>query len=303
MTETLNVNREYKDSLFRCIFGQNDPRSKRWRLDLYNALNNSSYTDPDELELTTIEDVIYISIKNDLSFLVDCKMNLIEQQSTFNPNMPLRGLMYFSLLYQLWLSDNKKDLYGSTVVRIPAPQYIVFYNGEREMSDRVKLRLSDAFMTEDRSGDFEWTATMFNINEGHNDSLGKKCKSLYHYVSYISRVRQNLRSGMNRKEAISEAVDWAIKENLLDGFFREEKAKVIAVSLTEFDEELFIRNRHQEGYEEGKADGIAQGMEQGSQSAKSEAAKSLYANGVSVEVIAKSLGMSVEEVNALIQDA
>ncbi|MBR1638663.1 MAG: hypothetical protein IJ688_04680, partial [Treponema sp.] len=175
----------------------------------------------------------------------------------------------------------------------------VFYNGEKEMGDRVKLRLSDAFMTEDRSGDFEWTATMFNINEGHNDSLGKKCKSLYHYVSYISRVRQNLRSGMNRKEAISEAVDWAIKENLLDGFFREEKAKVIAVSLTEFDEELFIRNRHQEGYEEGKADGIAQGGQQKA----IEDAKSFYANGVSVEIIAKSLGMSVEEVNALIKDA
>ena len=100
-----STNMQYKDRLFKAIFGQNTAQSKQWRLDLYNALNGTNYKDPDALKLTTIENVIYITMKNDISFLIDSQMNLYEQQSTFNPNMPLRGLMYFAQLYQMYLSE------------------------------------------------------------------------------------------------------------------------------------------------------------------------------------------------------
>ena len=90
--------REYRDRLFKAIFGRDTEQSKRWRLDLYNALNNTNYKDPDALEVNTIENVIYMTMKNDVSFLVDSQMTLYEQQSTHNPNMPLRGLLYFSVL-------------------------------------------------------------------------------------------------------------------------------------------------------------------------------------------------------------
>ncbi len=129
MNKPVLQNREYKDRLFKAIFGRNTEESKRWRLELYNALNGTSYTDPDALEVNTIENVIYITMRNDISFLLDSEMNLYEQQSTRNPNMPLRGLMYFAQLYQIYLTERDKSLLSSKLVKIPTPKFIVFYNG------------------------------------------------------------------------------------------------------------------------------------------------------------------------------
>ena len=284
MVDSINFNPKYKDTLFRWIFGKDDEKGKQRRLELYNALNNSTYADPDALELTTLEDVICISMKNDLSFLVDSKMNLFEEQSTLNPNMPLRGLMYFSRLYQVWLTKQDKDLYGRTIVKIPTPKYIVFYIGEPEIDDIVKLKLSDAFIVPDSSGEFEWTATLVNINEGHNNSLGKKCKPLYDYISYIARIRKNMKNGMEKHQAISDAIEWAIQNDLLGGFFAEQKAEVEDVSLTEFDQELFDRNRRREGAEEKAV----------------ETAKNLLKMKLgSIEQISQATGLPVEQVRTI----
>ena len=244
MTEKI-YNKHYKDTLFRWIFGRLDEDSKRWRLELYNALNNSDYKNPDELEVTTIENVIY---------LIDSKMTLYEQQSTYNPNMPLRGFLYFAQLYENWITEHHKDIYGHSLLKIPTPQYVVFYNGDRKLDDITKFHLSDAFMIEDKSGDFEWTATFININEGHNDSLNKKCKPLYDYKRFVSRIKQNLKCEMEEGLAISEAIDFAIEEELLEGFFKLHKAEVEKMCLTEFDRELYEKNRKEESYNEGVLD-------------------------------------------------
>ena len=119
-------NPEYKDRLFKFIFGRETEESKRWRLQLYNALNKTNFTNPDELKINTIENVIYITMHNDISFLVDSEMNLYEEQSSYNPNMPLRGYLYFSILYQKYLKENKKNLISSTRVMIPTPKFYVF---------------------------------------------------------------------------------------------------------------------------------------------------------------------------------
>ncbi|MBQ0163154.1 MAG: hypothetical protein KBS84_08370 [Treponema sp.] len=190
---------QYRDRLFKAIFGRDTEQSKKWRLELYNALNGSHYTDPDALKLNTIENIIYITMKNDVSFLIDSQMNLYEQQSTYNPNMPLRGLMYFSQLYQMYISQNEKDVHSSKIVKIPNPKFIVFYNGVKDFPDRIKLKLSDAFEKEDKSGDFEWTAEMININPGHNETLQKICKPLYNYTSYVSRISDNKKKGADCK--------------------------------------------------------------------------------------------------------
>ncbi|MBP5464771.1 MAG: hypothetical protein J6Y13_06335 [Treponema sp.] len=185
-SESFKANREYKDRLFKAIFGRDSEQSKRWRLDLYNALNGTNYTDPDALSLTTIENVIYITMKNDISFLIGSQMNLFEQQSSFNPNMPLRGLMYFAQLYQLYLAALDKDLFGSRLVTIPAPCFIVFYNGDRKLPDVSYQRLSDAFAPAGNTEGFEWTAKVINIGGKHNEGLQKKCKPLYDYCSYVN---------------------------------------------------------------------------------------------------------------------
>ncbi|MBR5096513.1 MAG: hypothetical protein IK094_05340 [Treponema sp.] len=247
------LQREYKDRLFKAIFGRDTEESKRWRLELYNALNGTDYKDPDALELTTIENFIYITMKNDVSFLLDSQMNLYEQQSTFNPNMPLRGLFYFSQLYLAYLNEKDVDIFGKTLVKIPTPRFLVFYNGGKELPDVAKIHLSDAFIKPDKDGEreFEWTATVVNINEGRNEALHKKCLSLYHYSSFVAKVKNNIERGMKKRAAIEAAVDFAINQNYLDGFFKRQREDIIMFSMSEFDQEAYDRHRRREGREEG----------------------------------------------------
>ena len=277
---------KYRDRLFIAIFGKDSKRSKRWRLDLYNVLNGTNYTNPNALELNTIENVIFIKMYNDVSFLVDGQMTLYEQQSETNSNMPLRGFFYFAQLYQKHIAKKDLNLHQSSLIKIPNPRFIVFYNGDTKKAERYKLRLSDAFELEDKSGDFEWTADVININQGANETLVKKCKPMYDYVRLVGRISDNKKDGMEIGQAVREAVDWAIKENFLEGFVKEQKEEIIAMCLTEFDEESAIRGWREDGRKEKAV----------------EDARSFYANGVSLEIIAKSLGMTKEEVEEIVKD-
>lgn len=285
---SFKTNREYKDRLFKAIFGRDSEQSKRWRLDLYNALNGTNYTDPDALSLTTIENVIYITMKNDISFLIGSQMNLFEQQSSFNPNMPLRGLMYFAQLYQMYLSKQEKDLFGTTLVKIPTPSFIVFYNGNRKLPDVSYQKLSDAFEPTESGEGFEWTAKVLNIGGEHNKELHKKCRALYDYTSYVNQVKKNLRKKQPVREAVEEALEYAIRENLLDGFFKNQKMEVLNMSLTEFDQEQYDRNRRREGIDEGVLLG------------KLEAARNLLKMELLThEQIAQAVKLSLEEIEKL----
>ena len=270
-----------RDRLFIAIFGKDTERSKRWRLDLYNVLNGTNYTDPDALELNTIENVIYIKMYNDVSFLVDSQMTLYEQQSRPNPNMPLRGLLYFAELYQKHLAQKDLDLNRSSLVKVPNPRFVVFYNGEPKRPERYKLRLSEAFELEDKSGDFEWTADVININPSKNETLVKKCKSLYDYVRLVGRISENKKKKMEIDQAVREAVDWAIGENFLEGFVREQKEEIIGMYLTEYNEERAIRNWKQDGRQE---------------KAIEDARNLIKMNVLTPEQIAQAVGLSLEQV-------
>lgn len=281
---------QFRDRLFIAIFGKDTERSKRWRLDLYNALNGTAYTDPDALQLNTIENVIYIKMYNDVSFLVDSQMTLYEQQSSPNQNMPLRGLLYFAELYQKHLAQKDLNLLRSSLIKIPNPRFVVFYNGEPSRAERYKLRLSEAFELEDKTGDFEWTADVININPGRNESLVKSCKAMYDYVRLVGKISDNKKAGMKIQRAVNEAVDWAIEENFLEGFVREQKEEIIGMYLTEFNEESAIRGWRQDGIEEGARRNAV------------ENARSFYANGVSIDIIAKSLNMTEDQVKEIVSE-
>ena len=283
MNKDTDKQREYKDRLFKAIFGRSTEESKKWRLDLSNALNGTEYSDPHELELNTIENVIYITMRNDISFLVDSEMNLYEQQSTSNPNMPLRGLMYFSQLYQIHLTKNGRSLFSSKLIKIPTPKFVVFYNGSENEKSRWNMRLSDAFINEDKSGKFEWTADVINLNPKCKNPLQKKCKALYDYIRYVYRIKENRKTGMSKNDAVEEALDWAIKEKFLDGFFKRQKAEVLGMSLTEFDEEEFKRVC----YEDGVYDKAV------------EATANLLKEGISQEMISRCIGLPPEEVQKI----
>ena len=292
--ETLG-NPEHKDRLFKFIFGRQTEESKRWRLQLYNALSGTNVTDPDELKINTIENVIYITMHNDISFLVDSEINLYEEQSSYNPNMPLRGYLYFAALYQMYLKENRKNLISSSRVMIPTPKFYVFYHGGPKNPERWKMKLSDSFLNPDETGDFQWTATVINLNPDHNSVLNKNCTPLYHYVKFATLISENRKSGMNKQEAIEKAVDYAIEKDLLEGFFKIHRAEVIGMCLTEFDEEEAKRIWHEDGYTEGLSKGRAEG-----ESKKAvEDAINFLKKSISPETIAECVGLPLEQVQEL----
>lgn len=254
------INRQYKDRLFRLIFA--DEKNKANTLALYNALNNSSYQDTGDLELTTIDDVIYIRMKNDLSFIIADSMNLYEQQSSHNPNMPLRGFLYFASLYEKYLSVNAFTLHTKNQVRIPTPNYVVLYNGTEERPAVQELKLSDAFQLPATDGAYEWTAKVININHKDNTALLQKCKPLRDYAFLISRI-QTYQKTFSLIDAIEKAVDECINSDILSDFLRAHRSEVLNVYLAEVNEELIMKTSKEEGRAEGIAEGMKKGLEQG----------------------------------------
>ncbi len=231
----VNANKKYKDTLFRKLFGED----KKAALSLYNAINGSDYTNVDDLEFTTLDDVIWMKMKNDVSFMVSRTINLYEHQSSFNPNMPLRGFLYFADLYRQLIPESEK-LYSRTLLKIPTPKYIVFYNGETDMkeADKLTLRLSDAFDDSSVRNDFEWTATMININYGHNSEILSRCKILEDYSKFVSLVREYQKSE-SLNDAINNAADDCIKNDILKKFLLKHRREVNNMTLTEFDEKKY----------------------------------------------------------------
>lgn len=244
----VSINREYKDRLFCLLFGNEE--NKINILSLYNALNNSNYKNADDIEIITIENAIYIKMKNDVSFLIDSYLSLWEQQSTYNPNMPIRGLMYYGSLYNSYIRDRGLNIYGSKLVKIPTPKYIVFYNGERNVPSVEKLKLSDAFMHKVEDYEFEWTATMINLNEGKNEEILSKCRMLSDYMTLINKIKKYKRETGKMRDAIDKAINECIEEGVLKEFLEKHRDKVMMSCLTEFDEEVYRNGLLEEGREE-----------------------------------------------------
>ena len=262
MQESVTINRSYKDRLFKIIF-----EDKKELLSLYNALTGKNYQNPDELEINTIDDVIYMHLKNDMPFILDDWQNLFEQQSTFNPNQPLRGFFYFADLYKVKYFGKK--IYSTRLLKIPTPQYIVFYNGTTSMPDRKELRLSDAFQQPTAQPDIEVVAHMLNINYGHNKELMERCRKLKEYAQFIDIIRHYLRENKqwSNEQAISKAIDDCIQNNILRDILQKERLRVMASILSEFDEvgykEMIRQEAYEDAYEEAYEDAYEEGVEYG----------------------------------------
>ena len=209
------------------------------------------------MEINTIDDVIYMHLKNDMSFILDDWQNLFEQQSTFNPNQPLRGFFYFADLYKVKYFGKK--IYSTRLLKIPTPQYIVFYNGTANMPDKKELRLSDAFQQPTEQPDIEVVAHMLNINYGHNKELMERCQKLKEYAQFIDIIRHYLRENEHwtNEQAISKAIDDCIQNNILRDILQKERLRIMASILSEFDEVGYKEMIREEAYEDayGKAYG------------------------------------------------
>jgi len=234
-----------KDILFRFVF-----KEPQEILQLYNAMNHTSYTNPDDLVITTMEDVIYIGMKNDLSFLIANELNLYEHQSTLNKNMPLRGLLYLAKMYESYIETYKLNRYQKTLIKLPFPRFIVFYNGEDDIEEEVYMRLSDAFDNNTEEPAVECVAKFVNINYGHNQELMASCKRLHDYSYFVACVRDNLRKGFGEKEAVLRATDECIEKEILEDILIKHRAEVMDMFLTKFDKKMFYEALREEGREE-----------------------------------------------------
>lgn len=247
-----DANREYKDTVFKMIFKQ--PENA---LSLYNAVNGSVYDDADMLEINTLENAVYMNIKNDISFLMMNQINLYEHQSTYTPNMPLRDLLYVSALIQKHVMT--QSLYSRKRIMLPNPRFIVFYNGVEEMPEVTEHRLSDSFCRQEEQPGLELKVTILNINQGMNEELKNKCSMLGEYMIYVGKVREYAKE-MSLKSAVEKAVDECIHENVLKEFLTVQKAEAIKMSIYEYDEERELRIIREDeramGEEIGRNEGI-----------------------------------------------
>lgn len=248
----LAVNRTFKSRIFAMLY-----RDKKELLDLYNAVTGKHYKNPEELEINTLENAIYMSMQNDVSFLIDSRLSLYEHQSTYNPNLPLRFLFYVSDIYSALTKES--HLYGTKIISIPTPNFLIFYNGEEEMPDRQILKLSNAYTHLDGTPKLELEAIMLNINPGHNQELLSTCKSLHDYSEYTARVRRYSKE-MEIEDAVERAICECIEEGILSEFLSQNRMEAKSMSIYEYDAEKHIRQEREDAWEDGMQSGIETGI-------------------------------------------
>ena len=249
------INRQYKDRLFKRIF-----RDKKDLLELYNAMNDTNYSNPEEIEVNTLEDVVYMGMKNDVSFLFTEVLNLYEHQSTFNPNLPPKRITVLCKAVPKKFGP-RKDLYSEKLINLPYPQFIVFYNGTKEEPERQILELSAAFPKEysKENAALQCRAVVLNINLGYNKKVMERCKKLKEYAQFIAKIREYLEEKENIEEAVDLAIDECIHHGILEDILRENREEVRSMLLTEYDEQVHIKNEKEISYEEGERAGIIKG--------------------------------------------
>ena len=240
-------------------------------------------------------------MKNDLSFMVANRLNLYEHQSTYSPNMPLRGLIYFARQYERIVAEEQENLYGTKLVTIPTPEFVIFYNGTKAQPDQMELFLSDAFADGRGKGCLECKATMLNINRGHNQELMEKCRRLWEYSEFIAEVNDNLDKGYHLQRAITVAMNSCIERGVLEDVLLANKAEVMGMLLTEYNEKKHMKAIRKEGYEDGIEVGRQEGREEGRHTLLEDQIRKKLAKGKTVDVIAEEVEEDLETVKAILQ--
>ena len=293
---SVKVKRNHKDTLFRMIFS-----TRENLLSLYNAVNHSHYTDASELEIVTLKNAVYMNMKNDQAFLLDMQLNLYEHQSTWNPNMPLRFLMYVAKEYQMLVRN--QTLYASALVKVPTPHFVVFYNGETEQEAETILRLSHSFQQKTDKPELELMVRVLNINLDKKQEVLEACQLLKEYMLLVNKIRRYTDEYKDINQAVEQAVTECIEENILADFLRKNRAEAIEMCIFEYDDkrekELIRKAEYAEGMKEGERIGREAGK-------KEEAERifniyQLFRANYTENQIKEKLGMNVEEERKILE--
>ena len=249
-----NVTVKYKDNVFCMLY-----REKENLLELYNALRGSNYTNVDDLQVTTLNGGSYMKYKNDASFVLNMSLYMFEQQSSRNENMPLRFLHYLSDVYREMFSNDV--LHRRSMIKIPVPHFVTFYNGlEKWIEEEDEIKLSDMYDIPIDDPQLELKVQVININK--DVDILSKCKTLRDYMTFVNKVRYKTK-GKDVKQAVLEAIDECIEENILVDFFEKHREEVVEVSIYDYDEEKVRKTLTDEAREEGVAEGIKEGRLEG----------------------------------------
>ena len=294
------TNRKYKNSVFTELFGTPEKA-----LELYNAISGKNYPPDTKVKIVTLSDALYMEQLNDIAFVIDGKLVvLVEHQSSINENMPLRMLIYMSREYEL-LTD-RRALYMEHKIKIPSPEFVVLYNGEKEMADFKEMRLSDSFELAQDFPNLDLVVKVYNINKGRNAEMAARSSSLSGYEEFIAAVRENLKV-MNLEEAVRVAIRSCISKNILVEFLTEHGSEVENMLFHKWNMDEALEVRYDEGVTVGvaigKEEGIAIGQTRGVAIGKEEGllhtARNMKAKGFNTAVICEVTGLAEAEVEGL----
>ena len=283
-----NGNREYKSDVFSMLMEDGNNA-----LSVYNALNDTNYTNPDDVEVHTLEKGVSLTVRNDAAFVVDAALSIYEHQSTVCPNMPVRSLIYYTIIISKIIKN--KNIYGRGLVKIPVPKFAVFYNGSEDQPEEYELKLSDAFEKETDNPELELVCKVYNINFGKNKKLLDKCDVIREYMIFVDYVRYYHKEQKfeNMETAINRAIDRCIEEGVLAEFLRKNRNEVVKVTQLDytFDRQITLER------EDARAEGRAEGREEG----QKKIILKLYQKGYSIEQIAEMTDTDMHDIEEMIE--
>ena len=280
--DTLLANREIKDGVFKLLFGNPENAAE-----LYSALKDMPCS-PNDIQIITLTIIVSGRMENDLAFVVRGRaMVLGEHMSSLYANMPVRFLMYLGQLYEKWIKmkGEEKYLYGSSLYKIPTPEFVVFYNGTANRPAKEILKLSSAFeaIGDTDLGSIELEVPVYNINKDVGEELFKKSPKLKQYAEFIAKVREFSKLYDDYSQAVREAANYCIANDILADFLREQGGRVVSILATEYDLEAAKRVYAEEQVEDKLI----------------EVAKNMIADGESTERIMRYTGLSRKEIEYL----
>ena len=318
--QTQEVKRTYKDSVFVTIF-----HDKSKLIELYNALFDTNYDESAPIDIVTIKDVLFRTLKNDVAFVLGGRfVVLVEHQSSINENMPLRDLMYISTVLKRMIDTTR--LYREKRLMIPRPEFIVFYNGTKDFPAYQELRLSDSFLGEkqkDEEDALQLIVKVYNINTKKNSEILGRCETLRQYSRFVEIMRSYREGSELTNDVIVEVLDKCKKEGILTEFLDKYGTEIVEMLFKELTREEDLEISRLDGYEEGFnsgeragfskgeragfskgeragfSKGERAGAERGAMQRQCEIAKNFKESGIPIDVIAKNTGLSEEEIAAL----